>query len=325
MDPTQTWRCPVDHGALWADDEMLRCLSCGASYPRVGEAWDFRTVLHDAAAGWDAAAFDRAYRDAGVGFDGGIEHAVRTRIPRLAEEYREGCKGRRLEAFVREHRPARLLDLGCGNGWFCFRLAGLAPETRFSGIDVSPHCINLFLRRMADQRHAGRRMAAALACAEALPHADGEFDLVILQEALEHVRDPAQAMAEVARVLRPGGHALVTTPTQAMTRFWKATGWLPARLRRLWQGRPLSPPDGQVRDQPLSRREIRRLAERAGLRIVDWRHVIFLPHESYLQFLPGPLLKTMVTLAKAMEGLPGLGILALHHVIILQRLQPQDS
>ena len=52
----------------------------------------------------------------------------------------------------------------------------------------------------------------ARASLEALPFADGSFDVVLATEVLEHVRDAEQATAELFRVLTPGGHALVTVP-----------------------------------------------------------------------------------------------------------------
>jgi ubiquinone/menaquinone biosynthesis C-methylase UbiE len=319
--------CPVEHAALRCDGETLACTLCGRTYSKIGQVWDFRMVLTDATTGWDAEAFDCAYRKAEMGFDGGLEYALRTRIPRLAEEYREACKGRRLEAFVQESRPARLLDLGCGNGWFCFRLANVSPKSQFSGVDVSPYCVNLFQRRLAEQGAPAESngMTVALAGGENLPFADHEFDVVVLQEVLEHVRNPEQTLREVHRVLTPGGSALITTPTQLMTRFWKAAAWLPSRLRRWWRGKPLHHQEEQVHDHPLPRREIRRIAQKAKLEIASWRQVIFLPHESYLQFIPDPLLRIMVTLAKLLERTPGVGFLGLHHVIVLRRHEDISS
>jgi SAM-dependent methyltransferase len=46
---------------------------------------------------------------------------------------------------------------------------------------------------------------------EQLDVPDASFDLVLCTQVLEHVRDPAKALQEIARVLRPGGHAFVTT------------------------------------------------------------------------------------------------------------------
>jgi SAM-dependent methyltransferase len=61
-----------------------------------------------------------------------------------------------------------------------------------------------------------------------LPYPDGSFDTVLCTQVLEHVPDAELAMAEIARVLRPGGHALVTVPFlypthEAPYDFWRYT------------------------------------------------------------------------------------------------------
>jgi SAM-dependent methyltransferase len=56
------------------------------------------------------------------------------------------------------------------------------------------------------------RAVDVIAPAESLPFEDESFDAVICTEVLEHARDPSRALAEVRRVLRPGGRAFVTTP-----------------------------------------------------------------------------------------------------------------
>jgi SAM-dependent methyltransferase len=56
------------------------------------------------------------------------------------------------------------------------------------------------------------REVDVLASADDLPFADGSFDCVICTEMLEHCREPRAVMAEIARVLKAGGSAFVTTP-----------------------------------------------------------------------------------------------------------------
>ena len=115
-------------------------------------------------------------------------------------------------AFLRSHVTAgdRLLDLGCGDGSFAASLLGLAGEV--VGADVS----GVALER------AGRRAPAAalvlLRDGEHLPFAAGAFDVVWAGETLEHVADVTGLLAEVRRVLAPGGTLLVTTPNLARLR-----------------------------------------------------------------------------------------------------------
>lgn len=88
----------------------------------------------------------------------------------------------------------RILDLGCGDGQLTLRLAARGAAVR--GVDASP--------QMAEAARA-RGIAADVASAEALPYADGGFDAVFSNAALHWVRDQNAMMAQVRRVLRPGG------------------------------------------------------------------------------------------------------------------------
>lgn len=88
-----------------------------------------------------------------------------------------------------------VLDLGTGTG---LNLAHLGPEVEAVAVDPSPHML-----RRARLRVPGATFVEARA--EALPFADGSFDAVVATLVLCSVEDPARSLAEVRRVLRPGG------------------------------------------------------------------------------------------------------------------------
>jgi SAM-dependent methyltransferase len=87
-----------------------------------------------------------------------------------------------------------ILDLGCGDGQLTQRIA--ATGARVVGVDASPEMV-------AAARQ--RRIAAQEANAETLPLADATFDAVFSNAVLHWVRDQDAMMAEVHRVLKPGG------------------------------------------------------------------------------------------------------------------------
>jgi SAM-dependent methyltransferase len=105
--------------------------------------------------------------------------------------------------------PAVIVDLGCGDGSALAVAAGQNPAHRFVGIDWSPDA----LRRA----HARRLtlVRASVAAPGGLPVAGGAADVVIMSELIEHLVDPDGAVAEVRRVLRPGGSLLLSTPNLA--------------------------------------------------------------------------------------------------------------
>jgi SAM-dependent methyltransferase len=120
-----------------------------------------------------------------------------------------------------------LLDVGCGTGEITMRLAGLYPGASLVGVDLIARHLELGRRRCAA---FGSRVAFREADAFALPFADASFDLVVCRHMLQAVPRPHEAMAEMVRVLRPGGrlHLLVEDygmihmhPTRLdVDRFW---------------------------------------------------------------------------------------------------------
>ena len=98
--------------------------------------------------------------------------------------------------------PLRILDLGCGTGEITRRLAARYPEAALLGVDILEG--NLALARRASAGH-GARIAYAQGDAFALDCADGSFDLVVCRHMSQAVPDFPLVLAEITRVLRPGG------------------------------------------------------------------------------------------------------------------------
>ena len=103
-----------------------------------------------------------------------------------------------------------VLDFGCGNGAFLDRIAGRC-RARW-GVDIDAEQVAAAqANTQADIRH--------IQADDPLPFADGSFDTVILVEVIEHVADERAVLREIARVLRIGGHLLLTTPHKGLLTF----------------------------------------------------------------------------------------------------------
>jgi SAM-dependent methyltransferase len=107
------------------------------------------------------------------------------------------------EAFaaIEEGAPRRVLEVGCGPGELAERVqAELGAEV--VAIDISPRMVELTRARGVDAR---------VGDVQDLPFGDGEFDCAIAAWMLYHVPDVPKALAELARVLCPGGRLVAVT------------------------------------------------------------------------------------------------------------------
>jgi len=108
-------------------------------------------------------------------------------------------------AGARGPRRPRVLDLCCGSGDLCF-LAEDGGAGAVVGADFTLPMLAVARRRRA--RH-GRRSGFVQADALALPFADGAFDVLTISYGLRNIADIDRALAEMRRVLAPGGRAVV--------------------------------------------------------------------------------------------------------------------
>ncbi len=110
-----------------------------------------------------------------------------------------------------------ILDIGCGPGWFWAAVAETLPEQiHLTLADLSAGMVKEAMERCGGLRHW--QVTGVEADAAQLPFADQSFDAVVAMHMLYHVPDPAVAIAEMHRVLRPGGQLLVTTNGAGNTR-----------------------------------------------------------------------------------------------------------
>ncbi|MFL6240632.1 MAG: methyltransferase domain-containing protein [Actinomycetes bacterium] len=116
----------------------------------------------------------------------------------------------------------RVLDLGCGAGRHAYGAARRGADV--VALDYSLDEVSTVRATFAAMTEAGEIPIGATTEAVrgdllALPFPDDSFDKVIAAEVLEHIPSDERAMAEIARVLKPGGRAAVTVPR-----------WLPERI-----------------------------------------------------------------------------------------------
>jgi 2-polyprenyl-3-methyl-5-hydroxy-6-metoxy-1,4-benzoquinol methylase len=101
---------------------------------------------------------------------------------------------------------ARALEIGCGWGSFSAWMASHGAN-EVIGEDFSSVAV-----QNARGQHEATKLRFGVDDIENIAHDDGSFDLVVSCETIEHVHNPARAVRELARVLRPGGTLLLSTP-----------------------------------------------------------------------------------------------------------------
>lgn len=123
-------------------------------------------------------------------------------------------KFQRIIALVQDALPAAsLLDAGCGDGRFLAGIARLPDRpARLVGTDISGRILETAARWAARDGFTAELVQANL---EQLPFPDGEFDVVLCVQAIEHLLDPQAGLDELARVVRPGGRLILSTDSAA--------------------------------------------------------------------------------------------------------------
>jgi ubiquinone/menaquinone biosynthesis C-methylase UbiE len=147
---------------------------------------------------------------------------------------------RTLDELLGQAAPKSVLDVGCGEGVLVHKWAQRYPRARIVGIDLEAPDI-----QAGWAQHQAPNIEYRVLKAENLPFADGEFALASAIEVLEHVPDPADTVAEMARVAR-GGHVLVSVPREPLWRglnmargaYWKDLGNTPGHVNH-WSKRSL--------------------------------------------------------------------------------------
>lgn len=102
---------------------------------------------------------------------------------------------------------SQVLDVGCGSGWLSEMLHNRGLRT--IALDLGFDSIK---RASGRVRARGMNIPFVLGDIYRLPFREDKFDAVVASEVLEHLEKPRDALGEIARVLRPGGYAVVSTP-----------------------------------------------------------------------------------------------------------------
>jgi arsenite methyltransferase len=151
----------------------------------------------------------------------------------------------------------RVIDIGTGPGLLAAEIAAaVGPDGLVCGIDSSDSMLALARARTTPPDSAPIELRQA--GADRLPYAQASFDVAVATQVLEYVKDVPDALAEMTRVLRPGGRVLV------MDTDWDSIVWRSSDDRRM--ARVLAAWEQHLVDPHLPRK-LRGWLERAGFQV----------------------------------------------------------
>lgn len=107
----------------------------------------------------------------------------------------------------------RVLDMGCGRGFYLKFTRELYPTADVVGVELDRPLLDTARDHVPGVRVVNGNVYR-------LPFADGAFTRILFTEVIEHIPDDRAALAELARVLAPGGRLAITTPNAAYPLAW---------------------------------------------------------------------------------------------------------
>lgn len=172
-----------------ASGTILECAACGGRFAQDRHA---EVQLDDTLEATDAISREYAESYAGAG-------DTELQIARNVIRFVVGAVG----------RPAKVLEVGCGQAQISRALEEAAPGATYAGVEISK---DLFARLDSGQKC---RVIHAPTLEQALAEVpDGDYDLVIMHHVLEHLPAPADVLRLVKAKLQPGGSIFVEVPNE---------------------------------------------------------------------------------------------------------------
>ena len=271
--------CPRCHVVLADDGVQLHCSECGQTYHRTDGVPELLLSREaDAITGRQQVLYDHVAHDYDQVFK-----------PHVAEHYL-----RKRTAVVRDLLPfgGTVLDVGCGTG----ALAGWIQRAGFDvvGVDLSTGMLVEALENGVGAVYAGY--------SSALPFEDNVFDLSLSVATMHHLETPervADTIAEMGRVVRPGGYILIWDHNP-LNPYW------PILMKRV--------PQDHGDERLVSVWELLEATRQAGLTPVRAARTGLVP-----DFMPAALMPIWTRVEQLVEANPVLSLFAAHNVVIAQK------
>jgi len=151
----------------------------------------------------------------------------------LLQKYWHSQKINTLQKLIAFQKFKKILDVGCAGGYMANKVNYIFPKSKITGIDVYKESIDYAKKKYPN-------INFIVADAHKLPFKDNTFDMVICYETIEHVVNPKKVLAEIKRVMKKNGKALVVMDSgsplfRGVWYVWENT------KGKVWKGAHLHP------------------------------------------------------------------------------------
>ena len=142
------------------------------------------------------------------------------KIDKILESEIDPAYKKRAELILKNIKGKKILEVGCGRGFYLKTLKKLWPNLKITGVDLNKKYLT-----EAKKNLAGLKIKLVKGDAQNLPFVDNSFSRIIASEILEHVSNDSKALTEIYRVLKPTGIAIITVPNADYPLLWDPLNW----------------------------------------------------------------------------------------------------
>lgn len=215
---------------------------------------------------------------------------IKAKLEKLLQNAGDMSLKRRAGRIIEEANPQpgeKIIDLGCGTGYYLYLLNSLPTTLRLTGFDFDGKALD-----EARVTLSRGKINFVVGDMHKMPFKNNSFDKAVCSEVLEHLKDDRVALAEIYRILKPGGSLMISVPSQNYPFLWDPVSWILEHIfgthikagffSGLW--------NGHIRLYGL--KELKKKTEKAGFKIEIAEELTFwcLPFNHYIVNLVARLL-----------------------------------
>lgn len=134
-------------------------------------------------------------------------------------------RARRIIEEINPHPGEKIIDLGCGTGYYLYLLNNLSFSLKLTGFDYDKRALGEAKIMLSD-----KKINFIAGDIHKMPFKNNTFDKAVSSEVLEHLRSDTLAIKEIFRILKPGGVLAISVPSINYPFFWDPLNWLLQRF-----------------------------------------------------------------------------------------------